>query len=391
MMVRAEVEADVQRWVGLIFMKYNDYDGAKKKLIEAQTSYPGIKYVDELIKLGDIACTAKSQGSGIDWCSVLDINKMASVSDIDLKYTELMRTSEPVKNKFPGIQSALGLIENAYSEFKSKRAATVNIDSGATSQNSSGTKRIVSEDSDNNSLICNTGEQPLKRLRSLGGNDCEVMGETQILNELIGKICSQEAGSDTAKSKCRLNEMQNPHPLSITENVEMDTVAAEFGNGASIKHQNSGSPLIASVPNPEIYTVNQCAGYVAPGDQIVKKLIAYSRRRHLSPKTCEERISQADGKSKDESTSSDNLEMDRLSRENIGELTAKNSLEKVAEEIDIESDGVSLGGFTMDVSEYGTDDAVNKLVDKEKVAEEIDTESDCVRLGGDDCELLAED
>ncbi|KAI3859880.1 hypothetical protein MKW98_024586 [Papaver atlanticum] len=221
------------------------------------------------------------------------------------------------------------------------------------------------------------------------------MGETQSLDKLTGKVCSQEAGSDTAESKCRLNEMQNPDPLSIAENVDMDTVAAEFSNGASIKHQNSGSPLITSVPNLEIYTVNQCARDVAPGDQIVKKLITYSRRRHLSPKTCEEKKSQADGKSKDESTSSDNLEMDRSSRENVVKLTTKNGKEKVAEEIDIDSDGVSLGGFTVNVSEYGnsashSDDAVNKLVDKEKVAEEIDTESDCVRLGGDDCELLTE-
>ncbi|KAI3889321.1 hypothetical protein MKX03_004736 [Papaver bracteatum] len=399
MMVRVKVEADVQRWVALIFMKYNDYVSGKKKLIEAQTSYPGIEYVDELIKLCDIACTAKSQGSGIDWYSVLDINKSSNVSDIEFKYTELMRTLEPVKNKFPEIQSALGLIEKAYSEFDSRRAAslvpcgsvkpldiahseTVNIDSGATSQSSSGTKRIVSEGSDNNSLICSTGEQPLKRVRSLGGNDCEVMGETQ----LIRKVCRQEEGSDTAERKSRLDEMQNPDLLSIHEDVVMDTVAEEFSNGTSIKHQNSGSPLITSVPNPEIYTVNQCAVDVAPGDQIVKKLITYSRQRHLSPKTRGERKSQADGKSEDESTSS---------RENVGELTAKNCKEKVAVEIDIESDCVSLGGFTGNVSEYGnsvsdSDDAVNKLVDKEKVAEEIDTESDCVRLGGDDCEPLNE-
>ncbi|XP_026431264.1 uncharacterized protein LOC113328367 [Papaver somniferum] len=384
MMERVEIEADVRRWIALILMKYNDYDGAKKKLIEAQTSYPGIEYVDELIKLCDIACTAKSQGSGIDWYSVLDTKNTANVSDIEFKYTELMRTLEPVKNKFPEIQSALGLIKKAYSEFDSRRAAslvpcgsvnpldivhseTVNIDSGATSQSSSGTKRIVSEDSDNNSLICNTGEQPFKRVRSLGGNDCE-------------------AGSDTAESKSRLNEEPNPEPLSIPEDVVMDTVAAEFSNGASIKHQNFGSPLITSVPNPEIYTVNQCAVDVALKDQIVKKFITYSRQRHLSPKTCEERTSQADGKSKDD------LEMDRSSRENVGKLTAKNSKEKVAEEIDI---GVTLGGFTVNVSGYGSivshsDDAANKLVDKEKVAEEIDTESDCVMLGGDDFELLAE-
>ncbi|KAI3955776.1 hypothetical protein MKW98_006136 [Papaver atlanticum] len=295
-----ETEAVVRRWVALILMKYNDYDGAKKKLIEAQTSYPGLEYVDELIKLCDIACTAESQGSGIDWYSVLGIMKTADVSDIEYKYTDLMRTLEPVKNKFPEIQSALGLIEKAYSEFGSRRAAslvpygsvkpldiahseTVNIDSGATSQSSSGTKRIVSEDSDNSSLICNSGKQPLKRVRSLGGIDCEFIDETQSLDKHLGKVYGQEASSDTAINKTRVNETEG------SENL-MKAIHKE----------------------PALETQN------------VKKLITYSRRRYLSPRTY-------------------NLEIDRSSRENVGNLTAKHDEEKVAEVIDLENDGVSLG------------------------------------------------
>ncbi|XP_026430621.1 uncharacterized protein LOC113327692 [Papaver somniferum] len=329
-------------------MKYNDYDGAKKKLIEAQTSYPGLEYVDELIKLCDIAITAKSQGSGIDWYSVLDISKTANVSDIEFKFMELMRTLEPVKNKFPEIQSALRLIEKAYSEFETRKAAslvpcgsvkpldiahseTVNIDSGATSQSSSGSKRIVSEDSDNNSLICNTGEQPLKRVRSLGGNDCEFIAETQSFHKHLGKICGQEASSDNAINKTRVNETEG------SENLMKAMVHKE--------------PALAT--------------------QNVKKLITYSRRRHLSPRTCEAKKSQVDGTSKDENTSSDNLEMDRSSSENVVNLTAKNDGEKVAEEIDLENDGFSLENDCEFVSETQSLSKLTGKVCGEEVTSDI--------------------
>ncbi|KAI3929427.1 hypothetical protein MKW92_010454 [Papaver armeniacum] len=548
-MGRAEMEAAVRRSVALILMKHNGYVAARNKLIEARTSYPGLEYVDELIKVCDIVCAAESQGSGMDWYSVLEIDKTADESEIEIKYAELMSTLEPVKNKFPDIQSALGLVEKAYSAFtdREKRSESdlredaslspcgsaklldaahseaSNVNEGATSQSSSGTKRIVrdekcnsgeqppkrvrslggddfevvaetqsldkligkgcsqeastgtsknkttlnevegslgrssgspvnlnteatsqissgtkrndsegsdeshlicnsgeqplkrvrslggddpridaslipcgsvkpldgahsetvninggatlesscvtkrivGEDSDKSSLICNSGEQPLERVRSLGGDDCEVIAKTQSLDELIGKGCRQETGSDTAESKSRLNDVPDPDPLSRPEDV--DTVAAEFSNGACIKHQNSGSPPITS----QLNTTSQ-------------------------PLTCDEKKSQAGGTSKFENISfSNNLETDGSSRENVGNLTAKNDEEKVAEEVDSESDGVSMGGVMVNVSECGnsashSDDAVDKLVDKEKVAEEIDTESDCVRLGGDASELIAE-
>ncbi|KAI3889320.1 hypothetical protein MKX03_004735 [Papaver bracteatum] len=343
-LVRVKMEATVRRSVALILMKHNDYVRARKKLLEARTFDPGLEYIDELIKV----CHMK-----------------ANESEIEFKYTEMIRTLEPLSDReechgFDWERSASLGPCGSVKPLDVTHSVTVNINSGATSQSSSGTKRIVCEESEKSRQ---------------GVDDCEFIAETQSPYKLTGKVCSQEAGLDTAESKCRLNEMQNHDPSSIPEDVVMDTVAAEFSNGACVKHQNSGSPLITSVRNPEFYT--------------------YSWRRHLSPRTCEEKKSQVDGTSKDENTCSDNLEMDGSSRETVGNPTAKNDEEKVSEEIDIESDGVSLGGFTVNVSEYGntashSDDAVNKMVDKEKVAEEIDTESYCVRLGGDDCELLAE-
>ncbi|XP_026430919.1 uncharacterized protein LOC113328040 [Papaver somniferum] len=118
-------KAAIQRSVALILMKYNDYVGARNKLLEARTSDPGLEYIDELIKVCDMVCAVNSQGSGISWCSVLGINNTADQDDIEFGYKELMRTLEPVKNKFPEIQSALGLIGKAYSEFDSRGAASL--------------------------------------------------------------------------------------------------------------------------------------------------------------------------------------------------------------------------------------------------------------------------
>ncbi|KAI3911543.1 hypothetical protein MKW92_052412 [Papaver armeniacum] len=96
-------------------MKHKDYVGARRKLLDAQKSYPGLEYIDELIKVCDIACTAESQRKGgSDWHLVLQTNKTANESDIEFEYTELVRSLEPVKYKFPEIQSAFGIIEKAY-------------------------------------------------------------------------------------------------------------------------------------------------------------------------------------------------------------------------------------------------------------------------------------
>ncbi|MCL7028382.1 hypothetical protein MKW94_007501, partial [Papaver nudicaule] len=238
-MVGVKMEAEVRRSGALFLMKHNDYVDARNKLLDAQKLYAGLEYIDELIKVCDLACAAESE-SGIDWYSVLQTNKTA---DAECNYTELIRTMEPVKNKFPEIKSALRLIRKSYSvlsnrkrlyefycrrdgslgrcgtfhcrlyEFHCRRdgslgrcgsvrpldiaqSETVNVNREATSQGSSGTKRNV-----RGGLICNSHEQPLKRVTSLGGVNCQ----TQSHNKPKGKVCRQEASLDTAENKSGLN------------------------------------------------------------------------------------------------------------------------------------------------------------------------------------------
>ncbi|KAI3861858.1 hypothetical protein MKX03_001714 [Papaver bracteatum] len=503
--MRVEMVAAVRRTQALILMKNNDYVGARKKLIDARTSYPGLEYVDEMIKVCDIICAAESQGSGIDWRSVLGINKAANESDIECKYTELIGTLEPIKSKFH-IQPALGLVQKAYSlftdrekclEFDSRGDAslspcgsaklldtahleTMNINGGATSQIFSGTKRTVGEGSDES----NSEEQPLKRLRSLsGGQFLSVYDQEKtprLYAQIIGvKSCYQKEINSTDKRhsnelvelyprkgevwalyeewkpfdscldpktrkgcKFHIVEILNDYsaetgvkvallvkvsgyetifrrsgnsfqvpagclfafshnipvrsrgnmrglfsgmvldldPFTIPEDVFVDTVAAKLSSGSS-NNQNSVSPPITSELHLGITVVNQCAGDVAfsSGDQNVKCLDTTSQLRLVSPRTCEEEKSPHDGTSKDENTSLNNFEMDKLSREKLGNLAANKDGEKVAEEIDTESVGVSWDGFPANESQCGkfsgvSDDAVNKLDDKVEVVEAIDSD-----------------
>ncbi|KAI3913637.1 hypothetical protein MKX01_035833 [Papaver californicum] len=204
-LVRVKMEAAVRRSFALILMKHNDYVGAKKKLLDARTSDPGLEHIDELIKVYDIVCTAESQlqGSGIDWCSVLEIDKTSNESDIELKYKELIRTLETIKNKFPEIQSALVIVEKAYSvftdrekryKFDSRRAASLSPCGSVKPSNIAHSEtRTVSEGSVESNLICNSGEQPLKRAGGFAVGQFLAVYDQEKMPRLYAQIIGMES------------------------------------------------------------------------------------------------------------------------------------------------------------------------------------------------------
>ncbi|KAI3929547.1 hypothetical protein MKX01_025715 [Papaver californicum] len=202
-MAKAKLEAAVRRSVALILMRNSDYVGAKNKLLEARKIFQGIEFIDELITICDIMCIADLPVSEIEWHSVLQTDKGAHESVIETNYTNLIETLEPMKNKFPGIESALGLIDKAYNVLSGRE----NLDSTilgpcasvkqlasnereTNNENSSGSKRIASENSDKSDVICSSGEQLSKRVKSLDEDDCVIIAETQILDKPRGKVCS---------------------------------------------------------------------------------------------------------------------------------------------------------------------------------------------------------
>ncbi|KAI3992432.1 hypothetical protein MKX01_022523 [Papaver californicum] len=86
-----------------------------------------------------------------------------------------------------------------------------------------------------------------------------------------------------------------------------------------------------------ISTMNLCAGDVSVTfkGQNAKEYTTNSQQRLVSQRMCVEKKSQADGTSKDENTSPDNLEMDESSEEKVCSLTTES--EKVADETDSDS------------------------------------------------------
>ncbi|XP_026397870.1 uncharacterized protein LOC113293456 [Papaver somniferum] len=90
-------------------------------------------------------------------------------------------------------------------------------------------------------------------------------------------------------------------------------------------------------PTSEISTMNLCAGDVSLSskDQNAQEYTTNVQERLVSQRMCVENKSQADGTSKNENTSPDNLEMDESSQEKVCSLTTNS--EKVAEETDSDS------------------------------------------------------
>ncbi|RZC60341.1 hypothetical protein C5167_022095 [Papaver somniferum] len=222
-----------EKSIAIGLMKSNDYMKARNKLLDARNTWSGLENINELITVCDIMCTAQFQlpGSGIDWYWILQTTRTVDESVIDYKYTNLIRVLGPIKGKFPGVDSALELIKQAYDvlsdrqkrqEFDLKRTASwgpcggnvepLNIaypkEMEATSQSSSGSKRIVSQCSDKSNIICSAGAQPLKTVRSASEGDGEVVAENQALvNRVVANTCSQEASPDSAFTKAGFNNV----------------------------------------------------------------------------------------------------------------------------------------------------------------------------------------
>ncbi|KAI3942947.1 hypothetical protein MKW98_005459 [Papaver atlanticum] len=247
-MAKAKLEAAVRRSVALILMRNSDYVGAKNKLLEARNIFQEVEFIDELITICDIMCIAELPVSEIDWYSVLQTDKGADESVIETNYENLIGTLEPMKSKFPGIESALGLIDKAYNVLSGRENCHKPCGSGkqlervanngreTSDENSSGPKRIASQGSDKSDVICSSGEQPSKRVKSLDEDDCVIIAETQILDTPRGKVCTlNKVGtslrSSSGNSSPLLKSMDHHQPWlnnGKAENFEFGQIWAAY-------------------------------------------------------------------------------------------------------------------------------------------------------------------
>ncbi|XP_074342512.1 uncharacterized protein LOC141680094 [Apium graveolens] len=93
----------------------DDFQGARKLLIKAQTLFPCLENIYQLLTVCDVHCSAPNNvhGSDKDWYSVLQTQKLADEATIKKQYRKLALILHPDKNKNPGAEAAFKLIGEA--------------------------------------------------------------------------------------------------------------------------------------------------------------------------------------------------------------------------------------------------------------------------------------
>lgn len=94
-----------------------DYIGARDKLCKARQVFPGLSNIDAMVAVCDILAASKITipGYEIEYYWVLGIIPSASYDDISCQHEKLLKLLMPIKNKFPGVDLALRLIDEAFS------------------------------------------------------------------------------------------------------------------------------------------------------------------------------------------------------------------------------------------------------------------------------------
>ncbi|KAL6982483.1 hypothetical protein U1Q18_006969 [Sarracenia purpurea var. burkii] len=95
----------------------NDYVSARDKLLKAQQLFPALDHIVAMLTVCDILSASKLKipGYNVDYYWVLHLMPSSSLSDIRCRYQKLLNLLQPIKNKFPGTEVALRLIEDAFS------------------------------------------------------------------------------------------------------------------------------------------------------------------------------------------------------------------------------------------------------------------------------------
>ncbi|XP_022890330.1 uncharacterized protein LOC111405604 [Olea europaea var. sylvestris] len=107
-------------------LEKKDFAGAKKIALKAQTLYPGLEGISQMLITLDVYIAAENKISGeVDWYGVLGVNPSADDETIRKQYRKLALTLHPDKNKSVGADGAFKLLSGAWSLLsdKAKRLA----------------------------------------------------------------------------------------------------------------------------------------------------------------------------------------------------------------------------------------------------------------------------
>ncbi|KAL0426846.1 UNVERIFIED_CONTAM: Chaperone protein dnaJ 49 [Sesamum latifolium] len=93
-------------------MENNDFEGARKVALKAQSLYPELENIAQLLSICDVHCSAQKRmlGSEKDWYAILQVESLADESTVKKQYRRLALFLHPDKNRFPGAEAAFKLI-----------------------------------------------------------------------------------------------------------------------------------------------------------------------------------------------------------------------------------------------------------------------------------------
>ncbi|GER49813.1 chaperone protein dnaJ [Striga asiatica] len=107
-------------------LELKDYSASKKFALKAQTLYPGLVGISQMITTLDVYISAERKINGlIDWYGVLGVDPTADDDTIKKKYRKLALVLHPDKNRSAGAEDAFKLVNEGWTLLsdKTKRLA----------------------------------------------------------------------------------------------------------------------------------------------------------------------------------------------------------------------------------------------------------------------------
>lgn len=102
-------------------LEKKDFAGARKFALKAQTLYPGLDGISQILTTLDVYVSAENKISGeTDWYGVLGVSPSADDETIKKNYRKLALSLHPDKNKSVGADGAFKLISEAWSLLSDK-------------------------------------------------------------------------------------------------------------------------------------------------------------------------------------------------------------------------------------------------------------------------------
>lgn len=174
----------------LIFKK--DYTGARGKILKAQEVFPDYENISGMLDVCHVLCAADMElpGCGINWYWVLQLIPSADDFDIISQYQKLTASVESIKGAFPGTDSAMKFIAEAFS-ILSDRAKRFAFDSKRTACTTG-------------SLSCNSrpskGNETTGLVENIIQENHSMRGSSMSKSVVIGEI-SDESNQSSSSSK----------------------------------------------------------------------------------------------------------------------------------------------------------------------------------------------